>query len=98
MEVIFEWDANKAQINLRKHRISFEEAKTIFNDPYLLTYPDEFHSMQEERFISIGYSSQNRILLAVHTENEESENRIIIRIISCRQATNNERKFYEEDE
>lgn len=48
MELIFEWDVSKARINLKKHRISFEEAKTVFNDPLLLTYADEFHSETEE--------------------------------------------------
>lgn len=96
MELIFEWDANKAQSNLRKHGIDFDEAKTIFSDPQLLTFPDDFHSHMEERFISIGYSSRDRIVLVVHTDQRITENKIIIRIISCRRATNAERKFYEE--
>lgn len=54
MELIFEWDSDKAQSNLRKHGVSFEEAKTVFNDPLLLTYPDDFHSATEDRLISIG--------------------------------------------
>ena len=65
MEFVFEWDVNKAKANIRRHGISFEEAKTIFNDPLLLTYPDDFHSDAEDRLISIGYSSQQRLLLAV---------------------------------
>ena len=96
MELIFEWNAKKARSNLRKHDISFEEAKTIFNDPLLATFPDEFQSSSEDRFISIGYSAQERILLAVHTEREEKEKYLIIRIISCRKATPAERKTYEE--
>ena len=56
MKLIFEWDARKAWANLKKHRVSLEEAKTVFNDPWLLTYPDELHSETEERYISIGYS------------------------------------------
>ena len=55
MEIIFEWDARKAKANIQKHKVSFEEAKTIFNDPHLVTYSDEFHSDREDRFISIGY-------------------------------------------
>lgn len=94
MELIFEWDASKAQTNLKKHRVSFEEAKTVFNDPLLLTYPDEIHSKTEERLISIGYSSQRRLLLVVHTERDE-ENELLIRIISCRRATASERRTYE---
>jgi uncharacterized DUF497 family protein len=97
MKIIFEWDSSKAKTNLKKHKVSFDEAKTIFNDPNLVTYSDEFHSDQEDRFISIGYSTRNRILLAVHTEHEESEEIITIRIISSRKATPMERKFYEED-
>lgn len=97
MELIFEWDANKARDNLRNHKVSFDEAKTIFNDPYLATYPDEFHSDSEDRYISIGYSTRNRMLLAVHTEYQETEGSLIIRIISSRKATPSERKFYEED-
>ena len=97
MKLIFEWDEKKAKRNLQKHHIRFNEAKTIFNDPLLLTYPDELHSDEEERFISLGYSSQDRILLAVHTEHQETGTNLIIRIISCRKATSAERKFYEED-
>ena len=94
MKLIFEWDSQKAHTNLKKHRISFEETKTIFNDPLLVTYPDDLHSETEERHISIGYSSQRRILLVVHTEQETKEG-VLIRIIGCRQATPKERKTYE---
>jgi hypothetical protein len=94
MKLVFEWDDHKARSNLRKHRVSFEDAKTVFNDPMLLTYPDDLHSKTEERYISIGYSSQGRILLIVHTENEIG-NEILIRIISSRKATIAERKTYE---
>lgn len=96
MELIFEWDAKKAHNNLRKHKISFEEAKTIFNDPLLITYFDDFHSGREDRYISIGYSAHNRILLTVHTEQQEIEETIVIRIISSRKATSSEKKTYEE--
>jgi uncharacterized DUF497 family protein len=94
MELIFEWDENKAKANLQNHKISFNEAKTVFNDPSLITFPDEIHSLDEERFISIGISNINRVLLVVHMETEENE--ILIRIISCRKLTAAERKFYEE--
>ena len=83
---------------MRKHKISFDEAKTVFADEFLITFPDEFHSDEEERFISIGHSINSRILLVVHTEKDELENEIIIRIISCRKATDLERKIYEESE
>jgi len=54
MELIFEWDEAKAETNLQKHKVSFDEAKNIFNDPLLITFPDDFNSDEEERFISIG--------------------------------------------
>ncbi|MDW8326212.1 MAG: BrnT family toxin [Anaerolineales bacterium] len=98
MKLVFEWDAKKAKVNLKKHRISFEEAKTIFNDPLLVTFPDEEHSEAEERFISIGISASNRVLLAIHTEHEEAKDSLVIRIISCRRATASERRVYEEGE
>ena len=97
MNLIFEWDENKAESNLRKHKIEFDEAKTIFNDPLLVTFADDFHSDDEERFISIGNSTSNRILLVVHTEFSETESETIIRIISCRKATASERKIYEQE-
>lgn len=93
-ELIFKWDRSKAEKNFRKHGVSFEEAKTVFNDPFLITYPDEYHSTEEHRFIGIGISAINRILLVIHTERVETEG-TIIRIISCRKATAMERKSYE---
>ena len=98
MELLFEWDENKAKTNLQKHKVSFDEAKTIFNDPLLITFPDDYHSEEEERLISIGISTDNRTLLIVHTEQDKSENEIIIRIISCRKATPSEREIYEQGE
>ena len=97
MELIFDWDSQKARANIRKHKIRFEEAKTIFYDPNLVTYPDKFHSDYEERYISVGYSAQSRILLVVHTEYEQAENMLVIRVISSRKATPMERKYYEEN-
>jgi len=97
MKTIFEWDEIKARINFEKHKISFEEASTIFADPFLVTFVDDFHSDKEERFISIGLSAKNRVLLAVHTEREEKSGIIVIRIISCRKATQTERERYEKE-
>lgn len=91
MKLIFEWDERKAQANLRKHKISFEEAKTVFDDPFLLTFPDRKHSESEERYINIGTSQKGRILIVIHTEQEQN-----MRLISCRKATRNERRVYEE--
>ena len=103
MQLIFEWDHHKARINRRKHRITFDDAQTIFDDPLVITYPDEFHSDNEERSISIGTSQRSRLLLVVHTEQEviESDDEsgtvyLLIRIISSRKATATERKTYED--
>ena len=95
MKLLFEWDAKKAETNFKKHKVRFEEAKTVFNDPFLITYRDEEHSQSEERFISIGMSATNRILLVVHLEQELTDDLIIVRIISCRKAKASERRIYE---
>ena len=87
MTTNFEWDKDKAKINLRKHDISFNEAKTVFEDTYSLTLDDPTHSILEDRFLTIGYSSQNRLLLVVHAERQEN-----IRIISARRVTKHEKK------
>jgi uncharacterized DUF497 family protein len=97
MELVFEWNAQKARVNVQKHGISFEEAKTVFGDPFLLTYPDELHSENEERYISIGRSGRGQTLLVVHTE-METRREHVLRIISSRKATNLERETYENAE
>jgi len=96
MRLIFEWDTRKAQTNLRKHKVSFEEAKTVFSDPLLITFPNEYHSESEDRYISIGSSARGKTLLVVHTEHEEAPDVIVIRIINCRKATALEQRIYEE--
>ncbi len=98
MKLIFEWDEKKAKTNLEKHKISFHEAKTIFNDPNVLTFADEDHSQDEDRFISIGFSNINRLILVVHLEIAEQDEDILVRIISCRKPTKLEREIYEEKE
>ena len=98
MDFIFEWDVNKARANFQKHKVGFEEAQSVFFDPFLVTFPDELHSEAEDRFISIGVSKSERVLLVIHTERKEANNSIAIRIISCRKATPSERKVYEEKE
>ena len=90
MDFVFEWDEGKAQSNARKHNVTFEEAVSVFSDPVLVTYADEEHSEDEDRFISIGQSDRRRILLVVHTDRGHA-----IRLISCRKATTMERKMYE---
>ncbi|MFQ5686123.1 MAG: BrnT family toxin [Candidatus Scalindua sp.] len=91
MRITFEWNEEKAKKNLRKHKINFEEAKTVFNDPFLLTFPDREYPGSEQRFINIGNSVNERVLIVIHTERGSN-----IRIISCRKATKTERKVYEE--
>ena len=90
--MIFDWDKKKAKINILKHKVSFEEAETIFYDFFSVTITDPIHSIGEERFITIGLSNKRRLLIVSHIE---SENRIWI--ISSRIATNKERKIYEEE-
>ena len=86
----FEWDEEKAEKNLKKHRVSFEEAATIFNDPRIATILDPDHSADEECFVSLGRSFIQRILSVVHTERNKRT-----RLISARKATKTERKNYE---
>jgi uncharacterized DUF497 family protein len=87
----FEWDANKAGSNLAKHRVSFEEAATVFGDPLSMTIFDPAHSQTEDRFIILGRSHLDKLLVVVHTERGDN-----IRIISARRASRRERKQYEE--
>ncbi|MBI3398024.1 MAG: BrnT family toxin [Deltaproteobacteria bacterium] len=86
----FEWDHKKASSNLRKHKVSFEEATTVFYDSLSATFDDPDHSTDEERLITIGYSSRSRLLVVSHTERGKT-----IRIISARTATAHERKRHE---
>jgi uncharacterized DUF497 family protein len=90
MKLTLEWDEVKAIASFKKHRVSFEEGKTIFNDPCLCTFPDNEHSADEGRYINIGLSVHGRVLILIHTERRDK-----IRIISCRKATMHERRFYE---
>jgi len=91
MKPDFEWDPQKAELNIHKHGVAFAEACSVFEDPMFITLLDEEHSADEERFITIGLSDKNRLVMVAHTE---LENRI--RIISARKATKNEEKFYRE--
>lgn len=86
----FEWDRSKAEENRKKHRVSFDEAVTVFYDPLAATFHDPDHSLRESRFVTIGYSSHDRLLVIVHTERGGKA-----RIISARRATAKERKNHE---
>ena len=87
----FEWNAQKAAANLRKHGVSFDEASSVFFDPLSATGADPDHSLDERRFVTFGKSSSGRLLLVGHAERDDA-----IRIITARQATRAERKLYEE--
>ena len=86
----FEWDPSKAERNFKKHRVSFDEAITVFYDPLAATFNDPDHSAGEHRFITVGYSSRGRLLVVAHAERGES-----IRVINARLATAQERKRHE---
>jgi len=92
MTLGFEWNAEKAKTNLSKHGVSFDEASTVFKDELSITIADPMHSDDEDRFVVIGCSHRNRILIVVHTDRGDR-----IRIISARPATRKERKYYEEN-
>jgi uncharacterized DUF497 family protein len=91
MSIPFEWDEEKAEINLKKHKVGFEEAKSVFGDPFSITVDDPDHSREEQRFIDIGKSASGKLLVVVYTERGSK-----IRIISCRKATPAECRIYEE--
>jgi uncharacterized DUF497 family protein len=88
--VEFEWDPEKERSNLDKHGVGFTEAATVFGDPLEITISDPDHSIGEARFLSMGYSSLNRLLVVSYTEREDR-----IRIISARAASSRERRQYE---
>ena len=87
----FEWNSGKARTNLAKHRVSFEEAKTVFDDPLYVDFYDPDHSDDEQRYIIIGQSQQHRLLVVSYTERRSS-----VRLISAREATQTEKDAYEE--
>lgn len=96
MNYNFEWDPNKAKSNIVKHKISFEDAVSVFKDENAISIFDEEHSESEERWITIGLDIKTRTLVVVHTFIELSKNDCNIRIISARKATKNEQKYYNE--
>jgi uncharacterized DUF497 family protein len=91
--LIFEWEPEKAKMNLKIHKVSFDEASTVFGDTMSLTIHDPLHSDEEDRFVIIGNSHKNRLLVVVHVERGNR-----IRIISARKATRKEKIQYEENE
>lgn len=91
MALTVEWDAEKARTNLKKHRVTFEEASTVFGDPMSVTVRDPDHSVEEPRFVDVGRSHSGRLLVVAYTERGSR-----IRIISARIATRREKRLYEE--
>jgi uncharacterized DUF497 family protein len=89
----FEWDPAKASTNIKKHGISFDEAKTVFDDDFARLIPDPDHSKDEERFILLGMSYTLKILTVVHCYKDDDG---VIRIISARASTKNEERQYKE--
>jgi uncharacterized DUF497 family protein len=91
--VQFEWDPEKAASNLAKHGVSFDEASTVFGDPFATTVPDRDRWASEERLLTTGLSGRHRILIIWHTEQNDT-----VRIIGAREATPRERRTYESGE
>ena len=87
----FEWDEDKAKSNLAKHAVSFEEAKTVFDDRLYVDFYDPDHSIEEARYLIVGESREKHLLIVSYTERGD-----LIRLISARQVTRAEREIYEE--
>jgi uncharacterized DUF497 family protein len=91
MDFVAEWDSEKAKRNIKKHRVTFEEAATVFGDQLSVTIGDPLHSQSEHRLVTIGTSNRNRLLVVVHTDRGDR-----VRIISARTATTAETTDYEQ--
>jgi uncharacterized DUF497 family protein len=89
--MIYQWDARKAAVNLKKHGVSFEDAATVFSDALALTYADPDHSVDEHREITIGHTIRQQLVFVAHCDREGG-----IRVIGARLATRSERRQYEE--
>lgn len=92
-KIKFEWDEAKAKSNLIKHGVSFDEAKSVFDDDFARVIYDETHSKNEERFVILGMSKKLRILVVVHCLRQDG---LTVRLISARKATQNEQNQYKE--
>ena len=88
----FDWDPDKATANVRKHGVSFEEARSVFYDEYARQFFDQEHIEAEDRFIMLGLSDRSRILVVCHCERSQGN---VIRLFSARKATSRERKYYD---
>lgn len=94
MQYNLEWDPEKAKENWQKHGVRFEQAATVFRDPKAMTLYDDEHSVTEERWITMGISANNILLVVHHTFREETMNTATIRLISSRKAIQKERQQY----
>jgi len=92
----FEWDPEKARVNLSKHKVSFQRAATVFLDPFAISLFDEKHSRDEDRWITMGKDNNEVILVVAHTFEKGESKSFTIRIISARKATKRERHQYEQ--
>ena len=91
----FEWNETKALKNINKHGVSFEEASSVFYDDFAVQFYDNEHSeLEEDRFLILGISNKSRVLMVCHCERLSGD---VLRIISARKATKNEKKFYQGD-
>lgn len=97
MRYYFDWDPNKARANRKKHRVSFEQASTIFLDPRMISVFDTEHSEHEDRWATIGMDKNGNLLVVIHTFQQVDANCSRIRMISARRATKNEIKQYREE-
>ena len=96
MDLNFEWDAGKARSNLEKHRVTFEDAATVFEDPSALNMYDPDHSESEDRWVTLGIAGSGRLLVVCHTFHEEPGRVITVRIFSARRSTSKEARTYAE--
>lgn len=96
MQYRFDWDPRKASINIRRHKVSFRQAATVFRDPQHLSLYDEVHSEDEDRWITLGIGDVGSLYVVVHTFDQLDEENVSIRIISARKATGAEMAQYKE--
>jgi len=96
MNYNFEWNPNKAKSNILKHKISFEDATSVFKDKNAISIYDEKHSLKEDRWITIGLDIKTRILVVIHTYITINKDNYNIRVISARKATKQEKTIYQE--
>jgi hypothetical protein len=90
MEYVFDWDARKARFNVRKHGVAFPRASAVFLDPRAISIPDEEHSNDEERWVTMGLDAAGNVLVVVHTFAQVNPTRCLVRLISARTATRQE--------